>query len=85
MKFLLNPCSQNSCRCEGAAHSDPFSDPVLFSVTGKTRELVVSAGESVEVTLPRNAVELNAFVVPAPTEGKAEEIGPELVTHCFIK
>lgn len=28
------------------------------------RELVVSAGESVEVTLPRNEVELNAFVVP---------------------
>lgn len=43
---------------------------------------MVSAGESVEVTLPRNAVELNAFVVPAPTEGKAEEIGLELVTHC---
>lgn len=46
----------------------------------------MSAGESVEVTLPRNAVELNAFVVPAPTEGKGEEtwrsIGPELVTHC---
>uniref|UniRef100_A0A668ACG3 KIAA0319 like n=1 Tax=Myripristis murdjan TaxID=586833 RepID=A0A668ACG3_9TELE len=28
------------------------------------RELVVSAGESVEVTLPRNEVELNAFVQP---------------------
>uniref|UniRef100_A0A6Q2X2K4 PKD domain-containing protein n=1 Tax=Esox lucius TaxID=8010 RepID=A0A6Q2X2K4_ESOLU len=33
------------------------------------RELVVSAGESVEVTLPRSEVELNAFVVPAPKPG----------------
>ncbi|MEQ2190820.1 hypothetical protein XENOCAPTIV_011247 [Xenoophorus captivus] len=34
------------------------------------KELVVSAGESVEVTLPRNEVELNAFVVPPPPPGK---------------
>lgn len=34
------------------------------------RELVVSAGENVEVTLPRNGVELNAFVVPTPSNGK---------------
>lgn len=31
---------------------------------------MVSAGESVEVTLPRNEVELNAFVIPTPLEGK---------------
>lgn len=31
---------------------------------------MVSAGENVEVTLPRNAVELNAFVVPTPPNGK---------------
>lgn len=37
------------------------------------RELVVSAGESVEVTLPRNEVELNAFVVPT-SAGKNHDI-----------
>lgn len=31
---------------------------------------MVSAGESVEVTLPRNEVELNAFVIPTPPEGE---------------
>lgn len=36
------------------------------------RELVVSAGENVEVTLPRNGVELNAFVVPTPPDGKSK-------------
>uniref|UniRef100_A0A674N2J1 KIAA0319 like n=1 Tax=Takifugu rubripes TaxID=31033 RepID=A0A674N2J1_TAKRU len=35
---------------------------VLWAQTGRSRELVVSAGESVEVTLPRNEVELNAFL-----------------------
>uniref|UniRef100_A0A674C755 KIAA0319 like n=1 Tax=Salmo trutta TaxID=8032 RepID=A0A674C755_SALTR len=38
-------------------------------VSMTVRELVVSAGKSVEVTLPRNEVELNAFVVPAPQPG----------------
>lgn len=50
-----------------------INPPVLSSLTGKVRELVVSAGESVEVTLPRNAVELNAFVVPTPPEGKKNQ------------
>uniref|UniRef100_A0A8C2CIY4 Si:ch211-193k19.1 n=1 Tax=Cyprinus carpio TaxID=7962 RepID=A0A8C2CIY4_CYPCA len=35
-------------------------------VIRETEHLVVSAGNNVEVTLPRNEVELNAFVVPAP-------------------
>lgn len=48
-----------------------FVSSVLFSMT--VRELVVSAGESVEVTLPRNEVELNAFVVPA-SAGKNHDI-----------
>uniref|UniRef100_A0A674DY19 KIAA0319 like n=1 Tax=Salmo trutta TaxID=8032 RepID=A0A674DY19_SALTR len=39
---------------------------VMPLVSMTVRELVVSAGVSVEVTLPRNEVELNAFVVPAP-------------------
>lgn len=35
------------------------------------KELVVSAGDSVEVTLPKNEVQLNAFVLPEPPPGKA--------------
>lgn len=48
----------------------PIDLGFFFSLTGKTRELVVSAGENVEVTLPHNEVELNAFVVPPPPNGK---------------
>lgn len=47
--------------------------PLLFPSTPAVRELVVSAGESVEVTLPRNKVELNAFVVPTPSPGKTRD------------
>ncbi len=57
---------------------------------------MVSAGESVEVTLPRNEVELNAFVVPTPPAGKTMEMSDltiavhyleitlKLVTHCHF-
>lgn len=50
-----------------------FWHHLLFCVSPAVRELVVSAGESVEVTLPRNEVELNAFVVPTPPQGKTME------------
>uniref|UniRef100_A0A8C1UP80 Si:ch211-193k19.1 n=1 Tax=Cyprinus carpio TaxID=7962 RepID=A0A8C1UP80_CYPCA len=45
------------------------------------RELVVSAGNNVEVTLPRNEVELNAFVVPAPPTGVNYAFDWRLRTH----
>ncbi|XP_014830661.1 PREDICTED: dyslexia-associated protein KIAA0319-like protein [Poecilia mexicana] len=45
------------------------------------RELVVSAGESVEVTLPRNEVELNAYVVPTPQPGSSYAFDWQLKTH----
>lgn len=48
---------------------------------GKMRELVVSAGENVEVTLPRNGVELNAFVVPTPPNGTNYAFDWRLITH----
>lgn len=35
---------------------------------------MVSARESVEVTLPRDWVELNAFVVPTPPEGTEKKL-----------
>uniref|UniRef100_A0A669AZY1 KIAA0319 like n=1 Tax=Oreochromis niloticus TaxID=8128 RepID=A0A669AZY1_ORENI len=43
--------------------------------------LVVSAGESVEVTLPRSEVELNAFVVPTPPNGTNYAFDWRLKTH----
>ncbi|XP_028278237.1 dyslexia-associated protein KIAA0319-like protein [Parambassis ranga] len=49
--------------------------------TQAVRELVVSAGESVEVTLPRNEVELNAFVVPTPPKGTNYAFDWRLITH----
>ncbi|XP_024113947.1 dyslexia-associated protein KIAA0319-like protein [Oryzias melastigma] len=45
------------------------------------KELVVSAGESVEVTLPRNEVELNAFVLPTPPSGTNYAFDWRLITH----
>lgn len=50
--------------------------------TAAVRPLVVSAGESVEVTLPRNEVELNAYVVPTPPEGTKNYVFDwRLITH----
>uniref|UniRef100_A0A8C5LS16 KIAA0319 like n=1 Tax=Leptobrachium leishanense TaxID=445787 RepID=A0A8C5LS16_9ANUR len=46
-----------------------------------TNKLVVSAGDSVEVTLPKNAVQLNAFVLPEPPEGKMYTYDWKLITH----
>ncbi|NWW53358.1 K319L protein, partial [Pedionomus torquatus] len=45
------------------------------------KELVVSAGDSVEVTLPKNEVQLNAFVLPEPPPGTAYSYEWELITH----
>ncbi|XP_010211967.1 PREDICTED: dyslexia-associated protein KIAA0319-like protein, partial [Tinamus guttatus] len=50
------------------------------------KELVVSAGDSVQVTLPKNEVLLNAFVLPEPPPRKASLGTPvsyewELITH----
>ncbi|XP_031451005.1 dyslexia-associated protein KIAA0319-like protein homolog [Phasianus colchicus] len=45
------------------------------------KELVVSAGDSVEVTLPKNEVQLNAFVLPEPPPGTTYSYEWELITH----
>ncbi|KAG8005363.1 hypothetical protein GBF38_011384 [Nibea albiflora] len=54
---------------------------IITTPTQAVRELVVSAGESVEVTLPRNEVELNAFVVPTPPKGINYAFDWRLITH----
>ncbi|KAK7138600.1 hypothetical protein R3I93_015898 [Phoxinus phoxinus] len=56
------------------SNPSPQSTSDTHAVTPTTtppavRELVVSAGKNVEVTLPRSEVELNAFVVPDPPSG----------------
>ncbi|XP_061737562.1 dyslexia-associated protein KIAA0319-like protein [Nerophis ophidion] len=57
--------------------SDVDTPPTQAAV----RELVVSAGESVEVTLPRDHVELNAFVLPTPPQDTKYAFDWRLITH----
>uniref|UniRef100_A0A8D0G612 Uncharacterized protein n=1 Tax=Sphenodon punctatus TaxID=8508 RepID=A0A8D0G612_SPHPU len=45
------------------------------------KKLVVSAGDSVQVTLPKNEVELNAFVFPEPPPGTSYSYDWRLITH----
>ncbi|NXS98696.1 K319L protein, partial [Jacana jacana] len=51
------------------------------ATTPVMKELVVSAGDSVEVTLPKNEVQLNAFVLPEPPPRTAYSYEWELITH----
>ncbi|XP_069751765.1 dyslexia-associated protein KIAA0319-like protein isoform X3 [Narcine bancroftii] len=55
-----------------------------FSTTTGTpvvKELTVSAGDSVEITLPTNKVDLNAFVLPISPEGSSYKYDWKLITH----
>uniref|UniRef100_A0A8C8RB52 KIAA0319 like n=1 Tax=Pelusios castaneus TaxID=367368 RepID=A0A8C8RB52_9SAUR len=45
------------------------------------KELVVSAGNNVQVTLPKNEVQLNAFVLPEPPTGTSYSYNWGLITH----
>lgn len=45
------------------------------------KELVVSAGKSVQITLPKNEVQLNAFVLPEPESGETYTYDWQLITH----
>ncbi|XP_046690535.1 dyslexia-associated protein KIAA0319-like protein isoform X2 [Silurus meridionalis] len=49
--------------------------------TPPVKELVVSAGKNVEVTLPKNEVELNVFVLPAPPKDSNYAFDWRLRTH----
>uniref|UniRef100_A0A8U8BPI6 Uncharacterized protein n=1 Tax=Geospiza parvula TaxID=87175 RepID=A0A8U8BPI6_GEOPR len=59
----------------------PCSSPTLCLSLSAMKELVVSAGDSVEVTLPKNEVQLNAFVLPEPPPGTTYSYEWELITH----
>ncbi|XP_060478160.1 dyslexia-associated protein KIAA0319-like protein homolog isoform X4 [Panthera onca] len=45
------------------------------------KDLVVSAGKSVQITLPKNEVQLNAFVLQEPLEGETYTYDWQLITH----
>ncbi|XP_069827741.1 dyslexia-associated protein KIAA0319-like protein homolog isoform X2 [Dendropsophus ebraccatus] len=64
----------------GNTSTHPTTTPTS-SAAPVTNKLVVSAGDSVEVTLPKNAVQLNAFVLPEPPEGKVYVYDWRLITH----
>ncbi|NXU49113.1 K319L protein, partial [Turnix velox] len=68
----------------GSVSTEQTSSAVSPGTTASTpvmKELVVSAGDSVEVTLPRNEVQLNAFVLPEPPAGTTYSYEWELITH----
>nr|XP_020453004.1 dyslexia-associated protein KIAA0319-like protein homolog [Monopterus albus]XP_020453005.1 dyslexia-associated protein KIAA0319-like protein homolog [Monopterus albus]XP_020453006.1 dyslexia-associated protein KIAA0319-like protein homolog [Monopterus albus]XP_020453007.1 dyslexia-associated protein KIAA0319-like protein homolog [Monopterus albus]XP_020453008.1 dyslexia-associated protein KIAA0319-like protein homolog [Monopterus albus]XP_020453009.1 dyslexia-associated protein KIAA0319-lik len=83
------PSQQNStvddtaASSSSAAVSSTTASAIAIVTTPRqaVRELVVSAGESVEVTLPRNEVELNAYVVPTPPPGTNYAFDWRLITH----
>lgn len=48
---------------------------MVLSFVPVVKELVVSAGKSVQITLPKNEVQLNAYVLPEPEQGKVALLG----------
>ncbi|NXI82974.1 K319L protein, partial [Rhipidura dahli] len=63
------------------AQSSTAAAPSTAATTPAMKELVVSAGDSVEVTLPENEVQLNAFVLPEPPPRSTYSYEWELITH----
>ncbi|XP_072890479.1 dyslexia-associated protein KIAA0319-like protein isoform X2 [Hemitrygon akajei] len=55
--------------------------PRFTSAPTVVKELIVSAGNSVEITLPTNKVDLNAFVLPISPEGTSYKYDWKLITH----
>lgn len=46
---------------------------------------MVSAGKSVQITLPKNEVQLNAYVLPEPEPGKlALQVSISLSAFAFV-
>ncbi|NWV20139.1 K319L protein, partial [Origma solitaria] len=63
------------------AQTSTAAAPSTAATTPAMKELVVSAGDSVEVTLPKNEVQLNAFVLPEPPLRTTYSYEWELITH----
>uniref|UniRef100_A0A663MKK2 KIAA0319 n=1 Tax=Athene cunicularia TaxID=194338 RepID=A0A663MKK2_ATHCN len=65
--------------------SEEVSSLKELSLLGKdpntVKELIVSAGDNIQVMLPKNEVELNAFVVPPPPTETAYTYEWSLISH----
>ncbi|XP_061453759.1 dyslexia-associated protein KIAA0319-like protein homolog isoform X2 [Rhineura floridana] len=64
-----------------AVPTNPAVQPSTAAPTPVIKKLAVSAGDSVEVTLPKNEVELNAYVLPPPPKGSSYSYDWRLITH----
>ncbi|NXJ02296.1 K0319 protein, partial [Psophia crepitans] len=58
-----------------------FTPPATDAKTDTVKELIVSAGDNIQVMLPKNEVELNAFVVPPPPTETAYTYEWSLISH----
>ncbi|NWI17137.1 K0319 protein, partial [Crypturellus soui] len=58
-----------------------FPPSTTVSEADAVKELIVSAGDNVQVMLPKNEVELNAFVVPPPPTETAYSYEWSLISH----
>ncbi|KAM4873473.1 dyslexia-associated protein KIAA0319-like protein homolog isoform 1-T1 [Thomomys bottae] len=66
------------------SYATPTAQAPLQSTTAPSpviKELVVSAGKSVQMTLPKNEVQLNAYVLQEPQEGETYTYDWQLITH----
>ncbi|KAL7980534.1 hypothetical protein Chor_001688 [Crotalus horridus] len=64
-----------------AVLTNPAMVPSTPAPTPVMKKLAVSAGDSVQVTLPKNEVELNAYVLPPPPKGSSYSYDWRLITH----
>ncbi|NXW07999.1 K0319 protein, partial [Fregetta grallaria] len=58
-----------------------FTPPATAAKADTVKELIVSAGDNIQVMLPKNEVELNAFVVPPPPTETAYTYEWSLISH----
>jgi hypothetical protein len=71
MKAIAEYCSEKEFERKEKLYSlNVFLISNIFTLFPVVKELVVSAGKSVQITLPKNEVQLNAYVLQDPPEGK---------------
>ncbi|NWQ67510.1 K0319 protein, partial [Neopipo cinnamomea] len=58
-----------------------FMPPATAAKADTVKELIVSAGDNIQVMLPKNEVELNAFAVPPPSTETAYTYEWSLISH----
>ncbi|XP_078279066.1 dyslexia-associated protein KIAA0319-like protein isoform X2 [Rhinoraja longicauda] len=59
----------------------PTNHPPSVTDATAVKELIVSAGDSVDITLPTDKVDLNAFVLPISPEGSSYKYDWQLIIH----